>query len=120
MHPNAQLIERFYTAFSNRDAAGMAACYYPEVAFDDPAFPGLKGWEAAAMWTMLCERGKDLKVVFSGIEAGALDVLFVSASDPFAAKLAANGLKLELPEPPKEDYAPKAPGMDPDSPPILK
>lgn len=59
-------------------------------------------------------------LIFSGIEAGALDVLFVAASDPFAAKLAANGLKLEMPEPPKEEYTPKAPGMDPDSPPILK
>ncbi len=59
-------------------------------------------------------------LVFSGIEAGVLDVVFVAASDPIAAKLAANGLKLEMPEPPKNDHAPEAPGMDPEKPPRLR
>lgn len=27
MHPNAQLIERFYTALGQRDSATMGACY---------------------------------------------------------------------------------------------
>jgi len=69
MHPNAELLTRFYTAFSARDADGMAACYHSEVQFSDPAFPDLKGWRAAAMWRMLCERGKDLELTFSDVDA---------------------------------------------------
>lgn len=69
MHPNAALIERFYAAFAARDAAGMQAFYHPEVVFSDPAFGELRGAEAGAMWAMLLERGKDLQVTVSGIEA---------------------------------------------------
>ncbi|MES2682423.1 MAG: nuclear transport factor 2 family protein [Pseudomonadota bacterium] len=69
MHANALLIQRFYVAFSQRDAAGMAACYHPQVRFSDPAFPDLKGADAAAMWAMLIARGKDLQLQFSEISA---------------------------------------------------
>lgn len=72
MHPNAALIERFYAAFAARDAAGMRACYHPDVVFSDPVFGELRGAEAGAMWTMLLERGKDLQVTVSGIEADDL------------------------------------------------
>jgi ketosteroid isomerase-like protein len=69
MHPNAALIERFYTAFAARDAAGMRACYHPEVVFSDPAFGELRGPRAGDMWAMLLERGKDLRVTFSDVHA---------------------------------------------------
>lgn len=69
MHPNAELIQRFYTCFRNRDGAGMAACYHPEVRFSDEVFPDLRGPQAGAMWQMLCERAKDLKVEFRDVEA---------------------------------------------------
>lgn len=69
MHPNSELIGRFYTAFGQRDAAGMAACYHPDVAFSDPVFPDLRGERATAMWRMLCERGKDLVIEFRDVEA---------------------------------------------------
>jgi len=69
MHPNAELISRFYEAFGRRDAEGMVACYAPDVVFSDPVFPELRGDEARAMWRMLCERGKDLRVEASGIDA---------------------------------------------------
>jgi len=60
-------------------------------------------------------------LTFSGIEAGALDVSFVRAQDPIAASLAKWGLRFDLPEPVHiETNAPKAPGMDPDSPPKLR
>lgn len=58
-------------------------------------------------------------LTFSGIEAGTIDVLFVKASDPFAARLARVGLRFDLPEP-KTPHVPGAPGMDPDSPPKLR
>nr|QMS48188.1 ketosteroid isomerase-related protein [uncultured bacterium] len=66
-----QLIERFYAAFQKRDAAGMAACYHPDVTFSDEAFPGLRGDRARDMWRMLCERGTDLELTFSDVSADA-------------------------------------------------
>ena len=66
---SAEIIERFYTAFGAKDAAGMAACYHPEVTFKDPAFGPLKGWRAAAMWHMLIEGGKDLRMEHSAVTA---------------------------------------------------
>ncbi|HEX8395169.1 MAG TPA: nuclear transport factor 2 family protein [Longimicrobium sp.] len=70
MHPNAALIERFYAAFAARDAAGMQACYHPEIVFRDPAFGELRGPRADAMWAMLTSRATDLDIRVSGIEAG--------------------------------------------------
>ena len=68
-HPNAALIARFYAALDRRDAAAMVACYAPGATFSDPVFPSLDAAGVAAMWRMLCARGKDLRVVASGIEA---------------------------------------------------
>jgi ketosteroid isomerase-like protein len=59
MHPNEKLIETFYTAFKNSDAAAMAACYHPDVEFSDPVFPYLKGKRARAMWALLGQRKAD-------------------------------------------------------------
>jgi len=69
MHPNQSVIEAFYNAFARRDAAGMAACYHPEIEFSDPVFPRLKGQEANAMWEMLCQRGKDLQIEYQVLRA---------------------------------------------------
>lgn len=69
MHPNAALIERFYKAFQAKDAEAMAACYAPDVRFSDPVFTDLRGPLAGDMWRMLCERGKDLTLEFSGVRA---------------------------------------------------
>jgi ketosteroid isomerase-like protein len=69
MHPNAQLISTFYSAFQRRDADAMAACYHPEAEFSDPAFPGLRHAEVTSMWRMLAERGKDLELTFTDVQA---------------------------------------------------
>ncbi len=69
MNDNATLITRFYTAFQQRDAATMAACYHADIVFNDPVFVNLRGSEAGAMWKMLCERGKDLVITFSDVQA---------------------------------------------------
>lgn len=60
-------IQKFYTAFSEKDWQTMQACYHHEVTFEDPAFGKLHGDEAKKMWRMLCEQGKDLKIEFSEI-----------------------------------------------------
>ena len=69
MHPNETLINTFYESFQKRDYKGMAACYHPEVHFYDEAFQDLKGFEASAMWQMLCTNARDLELIFSGISA---------------------------------------------------
>jgi ketosteroid isomerase-like protein len=69
VHPNEELIARFYSALGRRDAAEMGACYHADVTFSDPAFPDLHGDRARAMWAMLAERGSDLTVEFSGVTA---------------------------------------------------
>jgi ketosteroid isomerase-like protein len=69
MHPNASLIESFYTAFQARNAEKMAACYAPDVAFSDPVFPQLQGMEAGDMWRMLTARAQNFSLVFDGVEA---------------------------------------------------
>ena len=68
MDPKAA-IESFYTAFAKRDAAGMLESYHPDVTFRDPVFLELDAAKVRGMWKMLCERGKDLRVEASGIEA---------------------------------------------------
>jgi ketosteroid isomerase-like protein len=67
----AQLIEKFYTAFSKKDSAAMTSCYADNIVFEDPAFGKLQGREAVAMWTMLLSRSKDIHITFSDISADA-------------------------------------------------
>lgn len=78
------------------------------LAFLGPA-PGAEGALAHAVNEAL---------VFSGIEAGSLDVAFFNVSDPLAAELAKVGLRFDLPELAAPD-GPSAPGMDPSKPPVL-
>lgn len=68
LHSNAKLIETFYNCFKQRDHAGMLACYAPDIEFSDPVFT-LQGKRAKSMWHMFCERGEDLTITVSGIEA---------------------------------------------------
>ena len=58
-------------------------------------------------------------LVFSGLEAGELDVAFFSPDDPIVERLAKVGLRFDLPEPVAALH-PIAPGSDPDKPPKLK
>jgi ketosteroid isomerase-like protein len=68
-HPNAALIETFYTAFQRRDAEAMIACYADDVWFSDPVFHDLRGPRVGAMWRMLAARATSLQVTFRDITA---------------------------------------------------
>ena len=61
---NRALIERFYTAFKNKDAAGMNACYAPDIQFRDPVFEHLRGDRARAMWSMLTGTSGSLEITY--------------------------------------------------------
>jgi ketosteroid isomerase-like protein len=68
---SAETANRFYTAFSNRDAAGMAQCYHPEVVFSDPVFEQLNYKQVCAMWAMLISRGKDMTLTYQVLNSNA-------------------------------------------------
>ena len=59
---STDVLRRFYEAFAARDHATMSRSYAPAAHFSDPVFPDLHGPQISAMWRMLCERAKDLRV----------------------------------------------------------
>lgn len=59
---NDDVIVRLFGAFSQRDPKAMLECYHPDAHFEDPVFGKLSQAEINTMWTMLCERGKDLRI----------------------------------------------------------
>jgi len=68
MNGNAQVIQRFYSAFQKLDYATMQSCYSDDIIFNDPAFGILEGFEAKAMWEMLCKNAKNFSLSFSNIQ----------------------------------------------------
>ncbi|ETW13720.1 hypothetical protein ATO8_06806 [Roseivivax marinus] len=104
-------------------AAGLARrAYLAGVEYEDGArghLLGLTGTVDGAEGPLA--RAVNEALVFSGLEAGALDVAFLGDDDPLAARLARVAMRFDLPEPPEtERAAPKAPGSDPDAPPRLR
>jgi hypothetical protein len=65
-------------------------------------------------------RAMNEALVFSGIEAGELDVTFLAAGSPVAEAMGRVALRFDLPKPDVQDLAPAAPGMDPTRPPKLR
>jgi hypothetical protein len=60
-------------------------------------------------------------LTFSGIEAGALDVVFVSGTEAVAQHLHRVGLRFDLPQMQSSAVLPvQPPGGDPDKPPKLR
>jgi hypothetical protein len=58
-------------------------------------------------------------LIFSGIEAGELDVTFLRETDPLTARLTRVALRFDIPEP-AAPAGPMAPGTDPARPPRLR
>jgi ketosteroid isomerase-like protein len=94
---NAALINKFYTAFANRDAEGMVACYADGVVFEDPAFGRLHGEAAKAMWRMLLQNGNS-RVSFDNVRADGkkgsanwtAEYVFSQSGRPVVNKVAAS------------------------------
>jgi SnoaL-like domain len=73
-HVNAELLQKFYSAFASLDTETMASCYHENAEFEDLAFSLRGKKEIIGMWSMLCtavkEKGRDVWVLeFSGIAA---------------------------------------------------
>jgi hypothetical protein len=57
---NEATIRKLYDGLDRHDGEAMASCYAADATFSDPAFPDLRGSQAADMWRMLTERATDL------------------------------------------------------------
>lgn len=68
MQTNADIVNKFYSAFQQKDYATMNSCYSDDIVFSDPAFGMLRGEEAKYMWEMLCKNAKDFSLSFSNIQ----------------------------------------------------
>lgn len=65
---NRELIQKFYSSFSNADINGMLSCYHDDITFTDPAFGTLRGNRAKAMWQMLLSRSNGgTQITFNAI-----------------------------------------------------
>ena len=66
---NNELVEKFYTSFSNGNVKEMTNCYHKDITFQDPAFGILKGNRAVKMWEMLLSRSTEsIKISFDNIQ----------------------------------------------------
>ncbi|MCW3783122.1 SseB family protein [Defluviimonas salinarum] len=82
------------------------------------AFEGARAGAETALAKAVSEA-----LVFSGIEAGEIDVAFLTADDALTSRILRVALRFDLPEPQVETaqvLAPSAPGMDPARPPKLR
>lgn len=68
MDVNEALIDKFYTAFQQRDYQTMNSCYSEDIVFYDPAFELLRGNEVRYMWEMLCRNAKDFSLTYDNIK----------------------------------------------------
>lgn len=79
------------------------------------AFEGARAGAEAALAKAVSEA-----LVFSGLEAGSLDVTFLAPGDAALPALVRQALTIALPEPAPQVAAPAAPGSDPARPPRLR
>ncbi|PWR03549.1 hypothetical protein DKT77_06780 [Meridianimarinicoccus roseus] len=123
LSPPTGLPETLVTALDAKLAsmAGRAdLAYLADVTYDSGVRGHLLAFIGAAPGAEgALARAVNEALAFSGLEAGSLDAVFLRATDPVAARLARVGLRFDLPRP--EAPAPRrAPGSDPESPPILR
>lgn len=67
MDGNKALIEKFYSAFQQKDVKAMQNCYADNAVFNDAVFNNLNAEQVRAMWAMLIKSGKDMRVEFKNI-----------------------------------------------------
>ncbi len=122
VHPPSDLPEAFLRALDTRLAAaqGLAdMAYLVRATYDNGSTSHMLGViNARPQAQDSLAQTVAQALVFSGLEAGTVDVGFFEESDPIAAKLEKVGLRFDLPKPAQPSRL--APGTDPEKPPILK
>ncbi len=69
MHPNEEVIHKFYKAFQAKDFKTMQSLYRDDASFNDPVFQNLSAPEVRAMWEMLISASTDLKIEYGSVSA---------------------------------------------------
>ena len=125
IYPPGKLPETLIAALDTKMAtmAGMAKyAYLAQIEYENRPRSHVLAFIAAipeaesAMASAISEA-----LTFSGIEAGSLDVIFLTAQNPLSGALAKHGLRFDLPELRKqEEHHVEIPGSNPDKPPILR
>lgn len=121
--PPGNLPERLISALDAKlaGATGLARCaYLVGVTYETGARSHMLAFVAAARGAEpALARATREALVFSGLEAGELDVVFLGGEDAMVPRLDAAGLRFDLPvfDP---AFSPAAPGRDPDRPPKLR
>ncbi len=125
IHAPGKLPQKVLDALAERltRAAGLAqAAFLVEAEYDSGArahMLAVLGAEDRAHAPLAKSVSEAL--TFSGIEAGALDVVFIGADDPRLPTIEAFGMRLDIPPAPEQPRVERvAPGMDPDKPPKLR
>jgi ketosteroid isomerase-like protein len=59
-----EIIQKFYTAFQQKDWRAMQSCYHDNATFSDPVFGKLSAMEAKAMWHMLLQSNASIDLTF--------------------------------------------------------
>jgi hypothetical protein len=104
-------------------AAGLAqSAYLAKVEYDTGTSGHILAFAGAAPGAEgALARAINEALVFSGLDAGALDVTFLPPDAPVFASLAKTALRFDLPAPDAPARIERiAPGSDPDKPPILR
>ena len=119
-----ELPEALLTALDAKlaTAAGYARMAYLVAVTYAPARPGhlLVFIDAIPAAQAALSQAVGEALIFSGLDAGEIDVGFFDTANPVAAKLARVGLRFDLPEPEISVIHPSAPGTDPENPPKLR
>lgn len=122
-HAPKGLPETFFLALDARlaSATGLAPlAYLVGVTYDTGAQGHMLGFvDAAPAAEAALAQAVSEVLIFSGLEAAALDVAFFAANDPAAARLSTCGLRFDLPQHQTPEPR-RAPGSDPTKPPILR
>lgn len=65
---NKEIVERFYSAFSELDFPTLSSCLSENIIYHDPIFGLLEGEPVFYLWQMKCERLREFSFTFSNIE----------------------------------------------------
>lgn len=123
--PPRNLPEALFQALDSKlaGATGLARkAYLAEVGYEGGARGHLLGFTGALPGAeRALAQAVNEALVFSGLDAGALDVTFLPDKASATAELARVALRFDLPQPETPEIAaPVAPGSQPDKPPRLK
>lgn len=89
---NKQVVEKFYEAFSRKDAATMNSCYADDIVFSDPVFGMLQGNEVRHMWEMLCSGSRNFSLEFNNITE--IDEEYITCNWTATYEFSATGRKV--------------------------